>query len=46
MEFTFLNSQLVKTKKLINKKLPHTLDFKNVENKKDISVPEIFYKNL
>lgn len=44
MEFTFLNSQLVKSKKLINKKLPHPLDFKNVENKKDISVPEIFYK--
>ena len=44
MEFTFLNSELVKSKRLINTDLPHSLDFKNVKNKADIFIPEIFYK--
>ena len=45
MEFTFLNSELVKSKRLIDADLPHSLDFRNVKNKADICIPEIFYKN-
>jgi hypothetical protein len=44
MEFTFINKKLVKYKKPIMNKLPHKLDFKCSPNKKDIELPNYFYK--
>ena len=44
MEITFINNDEVKYKKPVEYTFPHKLDFKNVTNKKDIILPEIFYK--
>lgn len=44
MEITFLRKDISKFRKKIKNKLPHTLDFKCVNHKKDISLPNYFYK--
>jgi len=44
MEFTFINKELVKYKKPITNKLPHKFDFRCSPNKKDIELPDYFYK--
>jgi hypothetical protein len=44
MEITFLRKDISKFKKKIKNKLPHALDFKCVNYKKDISLPNYFYK--
>jgi|TARA_B110000027_G_scaffold106774_1_gene113484 hypothetical protein len=42
MEVTFLNKEFVKVKEKVNK-LPHKLDVKNVERKKDIILSDYWY---
>ena len=44
MEFTFINKELIKYKKPIPHKLPHKFDFRCSSNKKDIKLPEFFYR--
>ncbi|MAJ22281.1 MAG: hypothetical protein CBC24_00565 [Candidatus Pelagibacter sp. TMED64] len=44
MEITFINNEEVQYKKLVKHTFPHKLDVKNVIKKKDIILPEIFYK--
>ena len=44
MEFTFIRKDLIKNKTEIKYELPHVLDFKNVEIKNDIILPNFFYK--
>ena len=44
MEFTFINNNYVKHKKKSLTNYPHRLDHKNFSEKKDIPLPQIFYK--
>jgi hypothetical protein len=44
MEFTFLNKNIIKYKKLLTYNMPHKYDYKNILNKKDVKLPDYFYK--
>ena len=44
LEFTFINNKLVKTRNKIQKTIPHPLDKKNNPLKKDIALPDCFYR--